>query len=129
MGVMPFGMRLIILWAVGNIPITAAAVLMITERIGPGIFRRMERKNGVPGRIMELVIKDMPMRKGMIRVMEISREWYRQAGYQSPEFGSGIIFTDEWNQGRGNSEDSVWWDSYWSIWNCYNGSWWNWSWL
>ena len=78
---------------------------------------------------MELVIKDMPMRKGMIRVMEISREWYRQAGYQSPEFGSGIVFTDEWNQGRGNSEDSVWWDSYWSIWNCYNGSWWNWSWL
>ena len=39
-------MRLIILWAVGNIPITAAAVLMITERIGPGIFRRMERKTG-----------------------------------------------------------------------------------
>lgn len=117
MGVMPFGMRLIILWAVGNIPITAAAVLMITERIGPGIFRRMERKTGVPGRIMELVIKDMPVRKGMICVMEISREWYRQEGYQSPEFGSGIVFTDEWNQGRGNSEDSVWWDYYWSIWN------------
>lgn len=49
MGVMPFGMRLIILWAVGNIPITAAAVLMITERIGPGIFRRMERKNRSTG--------------------------------------------------------------------------------
>ena len=72
-------MRLIILWAVGNIPINAAAVLMITERIGPGIFRRMERKNGVPGRIMELVIKDMPVRKGMIRVMETSREMV-QAG-------------------------------------------------
>ena len=79
MGVMPFGMRLIILWAVGNIPITAAAVLMITERIGPGIFRRMERKTGVPGRIMELVIKDMPVRKGMICVMETSREMV-QAG-------------------------------------------------
>ena len=49
MGVMPFGMRLIILWAVGNIPITAAAVLMITERIGPGIFRRMERNDGAAG--------------------------------------------------------------------------------
>ncbi len=68
MEVMPFGMRLIILWAVGNIPITAAAVLMITERIGPGIFRRMERKTGVPGMVMERVTKDMLVRKGMIRV-------------------------------------------------------------
>lgn len=34
MGVMPSGMRLIILWAV-VIPLAAAAVLMITERIGP----------------------------------------------------------------------------------------------
>ena len=79
MEVMPFGMRLIILWAVGNIPITAAAVLMITERIGPGIFRRMERKTGVPGMVMERVTKDMLVRKGMVRVMEISREMV-QAG-------------------------------------------------
>ena len=78
MGVMPFGMRLIILWAVGNIPITAAAVLMITERIGPGIFRRMERKPEYRGD-HGTGYRDMPVRKGMICIMETSREMV-QAG-------------------------------------------------
>ena len=67
---------------------------------------------------MELVIKDMPVRKGMIRVMETSREMV-QAGRIPITRTSDLALYLPTNgiKVEGNSEDSVWWDSYWNIWN------------
>ncbi len=72
---------------------------------------------------MELVIKDMPVRKGMICVMETSREMVQAGRIPITRIRIWRCIYRRMESRSGNSEDSVWWDSYWNIWNCYNGSW------